>query len=245
MVLSRLNTLFRQFGPLAGAGYLIAEGARKLVDPNSGLSYAQSGEDRFITAILGQRSGFYVDVGCNHPIQHSNTFALYKSGWTGLVVDANPDLIALHRSRRRRDKQVCAVVSSIDGEVEFTEFDDTNLSSLDPEHVRYWKATRPVKRVRKAAAVQLTTLLEQHGAPSRFDLLSVDVERHDLEVLRSLDFERYRPELIVVEMRKLDLAEVESNPIYQLLTGTGYGLIGYAINNGYFLDLRAPAHRQP
>ena len=31
--------------------------------------------------------GFYVDVGCFHPKKHSNTYLLYKRGWSGINID--------------------------------------------------------------------------------------------------------------------------------------------------------------
>ena len=42
--------------------------------------YSQFGEDKVLQEILkiNINKGFYVDVGCYHPIKHSNTYLLYK-----------------------------------------------------------------------------------------------------------------------------------------------------------------------
>jgi hypothetical protein len=52
------------------------------------ISYSQSGQDLFVHAMTeGKTNGFYLDIGCNHPTFHSNTYALEQLGWTGLLVD--------------------------------------------------------------------------------------------------------------------------------------------------------------
>lgn len=49
--------------------------------------YSQAGQDRFVHAVLGGK-GTFLDVGCNHPIEKSNTYGLeQQAGWTGLLVD--------------------------------------------------------------------------------------------------------------------------------------------------------------
>ena len=52
-------------------------------------SYSVSGEDLIILPFLPAKGGFYVDVGCYHPILYSNTYRLYRNGWKGIVIDPN------------------------------------------------------------------------------------------------------------------------------------------------------------
>jgi hypothetical protein len=66
------------------------------------------------------RTGFCVEFGCHHPFRGSNTLSLYSRGWYGVVVDGNPDLIALFRRLRPRDTAICAVVSNKELPVTFT-----------------------------------------------------------------------------------------------------------------------------
>lgn len=234
--LRRSKTFFRQFPGLRALGYIAFETLRKVCDPGGVSSFSQTGEDRLIMAILGRDDGFFVDVGCNHPVRMSNTFALYKRGWTGINVDANPDMIALCGVRRPRDRAVCAVVSDTERQAVFTEFADDLVSSLDADHISQWKRQRAVKAERQVETVELQTLLHRLDAPRTFDLLSIDVEGHDFEVLSSLDLQAYRPRLIVIEMHGFDIGRPTDNRIYRHLTGAGYALVGYAVMNGYFLD---------
>lgn len=65
-------------------------------------SYSQAGQDRFVDAILeGKRNGNFVDFGCCHPIEISNSYALETQlGWSGLLVDNDPGAIRLCKEKR-------------------------------------------------------------------------------------------------------------------------------------------------
>jgi hypothetical protein len=68
------------------------------------VSYAQNAEDvRLRRAFKDQSSGFYVDVGANHPIENSVTKHFYDSGWTGINVEPAPGPFALIAKERKRD----------------------------------------------------------------------------------------------------------------------------------------------
>ncbi len=233
------RSYFRQLKPLEAIKYLGLKAIQSVLDPWASVSYAQTGEDRIIATLLdGRSTGFYVDVGCNHPIRYSNTFALYKRGWRGINIDANAQLIDRYRRVRPRDVSISAVVSSSSRDVVFTEFEDDVVSSVSAEHVARWKAEQRVVRERHAKARTLNDILDSVDAPHRFDLLSIDVEGHDLEVLSSLDLDRYRARLIVVEMHDFPLREPKRNETWSHLVANGYEMVGYAIMNGYFLDRR-------
>lgn len=51
-------------------------------------SSSQAGQDRFAWEMCDRRpDGYFLDVGCNVPIFHSNSYALEQLGWRGLLVD--------------------------------------------------------------------------------------------------------------------------------------------------------------
>lgn len=231
----KINIFFCQFEFLNAIRFLCAELARKVFDPYNVSSYAQTGEDLIITSILG-KTGFYVDVGCNHPKVFSNTFVLYKCGWTGITIDANKELIQKNQKLRKQDTSICAVVSDKKQEVAFTDFEDSLVSSLNTEVINHWQKTLKIKEQRIVNTVLLSTILDSHEVPKNFDLLSIDVEGHDFEVLSSLNLNIYRPKLIVIEMLEFDLLNPSSNKIYEYLRVNNYKMISYVIWNGYFLD---------
>ncbi len=237
----KVKTLFHQFNVLNSIRFLCVELVRKVLDSNNifGCSYSQTGEDRIITSILDpriERTGFYVDVGCNHPQFFSNTFALYKRGWTGITIDANKELIQKHQRLRRRDISICAVVSDREKECTFTDFDQSLFSSINTERISKVQEKFKIKEQRIVNTVLLSTILDRYEVPKHFDLLSIDVEGHDFEVLSSLNLSIYRPKLIVIELHEFDFLNPSSSKIYNYLTANNYRLIGYIILNGYFLD---------
>jgi FkbM family methyltransferase len=148
------------------------------------------------------RSGYFVEVGANDPEQWSQTFHLEELGWSGILVEPQPQLAAVLRERRRA--AVCAVACSSpenDGK-RMTLHLAGGHSSFDPRLT--------VATVRPAGAVEvpLTTLdriLSDNSAPAPLDFLAIDVEGHEIEVLRGFDFARWRPRLILVEDHVLDL----------------------------------------
>jgi FkbM family methyltransferase len=235
MRFAKARILFRQFNRGRALRLVWAEWQRKLFDRHSVGSYSETGEDRMIGHYL-RDVGFYVDVGCNHPERYSNTFALYKRGWKGITIDANQELMAEHRRIRKRDQGICAVVSNRSEEVVFTEFEDSLVSSLNAEHVEKWVGKSKIRRTLTVVPETLTSILDRCQAPKVFDLLSIDVERHDYEVLSSLNFAVYRPKLVVVEMHGFEILNPGPNKIYEHLRENNYQLVGFVSKNGYFRD---------
>lgn len=236
--LKKINLYARRYGAFNGFRVFLAQRCRKVFDPHNISSYSQTGEDRIVSHLLNVERGFYVDVGCNHPQRFSNTFEFYKKGWRGINIDANSGLIDEHRRIRREDTSVCAVVSDEERDIVFTEFKDSLISSVSDSHVDQWKSVREIKEQRTVRAETLNAILERHQAPHRFDLLSIDVEDHDFEVLSSLDLEKYRPSVIVIEIHGFDIENPDQNDIYVHLKKHGYKMVGFVIANGYFTDSR-------
>lgn len=65
-------------------------------------SYSQSGQDKFVDAILdGKRNGTFLDIGANHPVELSNTYALESElGWRGWLIERDQYCLNLLRAHR-------------------------------------------------------------------------------------------------------------------------------------------------
>ena len=68
---------------------------------NKRKTYSQFKEDIFLKKYFQNiNQGFYVDIGCYHPIKYSNTALLYNKGWSGINLDLNQtsiDLFNIHK----------------------------------------------------------------------------------------------------------------------------------------------------
>lgn len=206
---------------------------------NAKVSYAFYGEDRIIDGILKPRItkvGYYVEVGSNHPKFISNTYGLYRKGWRGLCVDANEPMILKHKKCRPRDTSVCALVSDHSGERTFYHVENDVLSTTSPQNLEDIRKQGLNYREEALKTRTLTELLNKHKVPAVFDLLTIDAEEHDYEVLKGLDFQLFRPRLIVVEEETFILDKPIQNPVYNLLMEQGYRMEGFVLKNLYFLD---------
>lgn len=205
---------------------------------NFNFHFSQTGEDVILSALLRKEGGFYIDVGCNEPIGKSNIFFLYLKGWKGITIDANEELIKQHKKIRKKDKSICAAVSNTFKEVTFYKTGGSGaVSTISEEFYNANKARYNYSETQTVHTQTLTSILDKNTSPDvSIDLLSVDVEGIDLEVLQGLNFEKYRPGLIVVETHGFEIDNKEQHPVYQLLKRNNYRLLNFATMNAYFID---------
>lgn len=237
---------FRRF-PVSLAAKLTLFGVfKKILNSKGILFYSQLGEDQYIDTLLRNcldREGFYIDIGCNDPIRFSNTFGLYCKGWRGICIDANPELAAAFKRIRKKDWVLQDAISDEEKEVDFCISDTHLASSLDASFLKdVWSrenySLRTTKKVRTKTLDHVLDEFTRQGNGAlleNIDLLSIDVEGHDFNVLRSIDLRKYRPKLIVVEMHGFDQEHLQSDPICQYLAERDYVMAGYHILNGFFL----------
>ncbi len=183
--------------------------------------YSQFGEDAVLGELFGRRKrkGTYIDVGCYHPRKHSNTFMFYKRGWRGILIDIEKSKTIACKLVRPGDVVLHAGVSNISGFARY--YAPKRFSVLTSLSQR----RSDFKPIGDIECVTLTELLDTHLTHTTIDLLSVDVEGHDLNVLRSLDFSKYRPGVIVIESwDATDVMAIQKGDINRFLEPLGYGL---------------------
>jgi FkbM family methyltransferase len=236
--MNRLALFFRSLPPVLALRMATVYAVKRLANADSSINYSQTGEDAIIRSLLDEsRPGIYVDVGCHDPIRSSNTLSLYLHGWHGVNIDANPDLIARFRATRLRDSAVCAAISDLEQHVTFHEFEDQLVSTLSQDILPEWQGKWKKRGERVVRTRTLDSVLREHLEPgAEIDLLSVDVEGHDLNVLRSINLHEFRPKLIVVEMHHLDMGLARNHPVTGHLDAQGFRQIAYDSLNGYFVD---------
>src|ERR1700722_13828666 len=138
------------------------------------MSYSMCGEDLILKRIFGKnkRSGFYVDIGCNNPIQKSNTSKLYMKGWQGICADGNAALIKKFSRIRKRDICLHAIVSDERKEMIFYQDQkDHEYSSVDPELGTRLKANSKNLVEVKMTSTTLADIFDQYLDNRKIDLL--------------------------------------------------------------------------
>jgi FkbM family methyltransferase len=176
--------------------------------------YSQAGQDRWVVDMLGDRPGYFVDVGAYDGIQTSNTYALELAGWHGVCIEASPAVAAACASNRR-----CHTVAK--------------AATATEGYVRL-RGDRIVPHGGiQVPSGTLTEILRSVDAPAAIDYLSLDIEGGELLALQGLDFERYTVTLITVEHNLYAAGPAHKDAIYDFLTGRGFVL---AVDNAPCLD---------
>jgi len=193
-------------------------------------SYAQSGEDIVADVLLEKkRKGVYVEVGAFHPKLFSNTYLFYKRGWSGVCIEPRPEVKEMFEKVRSRDKFVSLGVGTKKDVLEYFEFDDAAANTFLAEQAEknVQEAGRKLLRKINVAVMPLRDILSGCELERKtIDLLSVDVEGMDAEVLRSNDWEKYRPKVVICEDLEFDFLEPKKSAVVKYLLDLGYELVG-------------------
>lgn len=189
-------------------------------------SYSHSGEDRLVLKLFQwQQHGTYVDVGCNHPTEFSNTYLLYRFGWSGLVIDADDAFLAEFGRVRPLDAVVHCGIARESGSAELTLFKDRCLNTFSAEVAAAVIARDPDALV-GTRTVLLSPLAEILAVEEigEIDFLNVDVEGYDLMVLESSDWDRWRPAIVAVEDHGISLSSPQDSATYRFMVAKDYAL---------------------
>ncbi len=195
-------------------------------------SYSIFGEDIFINNFFKNKyNGFYIDVGCYHPLHGSNTHLLYKKGWKGLNFDISDFSIKLFKFFRKRDISIRSGISNQSGKRAYYFRKEINMLNTFNENI----GKIHFKNGYKTDLVDTNTLdffLEKfYKKKIQIDLLKIDVEGEELNVLKSIDLNHYKPKLISIEIHNKENMYDDSyeyykkDEIYILLQKLGYNLI--------------------
>lgn len=200
------------------------------------LSYSQSGEDMVLDTIFnGVKKGFYIDVGANNPFIQSNTYHFYKEGWNGINIDALPNSMRAFNKSRRRDINIENAISDKEEVLEYYMFSSTFYNSFSKDDAEKSKKVSELLEIRKIKTQKLSDILDKHSI-QRIDFMSVDVEGFDLNVLKSNNWQKYRPKVIVTECFAKDFAELDKNEIYNFLKERNYTQFCNTPTNMFYID---------
>ena len=166
-------------------------------------SYSEWGEDLFISKYFKNvNKGFYVDVGAYHPFFLSNTQLLFKNDWEGINVDINPTSIEIFENARPNDYNINVAISNKNKKyINYYTKNMINILSttvIDSAKTAFLNnsfSTRKIK-CRKLNYIISKTKFKN----KKIDFLNIDTEKSEVDVLKSLNFRKYKPKLICIEI---------------------------------------------
>ena len=181
-----------------------------------------------------RKNGFYVDVGCYHPIHRNNTHLLHKKDWSGINIDTSEFSIDLFNYMRPKDLNYNCAISNKN---EITKlFYQKELSQLNTTEIDQAKTVFQGNiKEKKIQAFTLDEVLNKGKFKNnKIDYLDIDVEGADLKVLEGLSFDVYKPELVCVEIHA---KEIKKSDIYNFLIDKNYELLWSGVFSHIFKRL--------
>ena len=198
-------------------------------------SYSMDNEDiAVLNYFKNKRNGFYVDVGCYHPIHRNNTYLLHKQNWNGINIDTSEFSIDLFNFIRPKDLNYNCAISNKDEIIKL--FYQKKLSQLSTTEINQAKTVfQGDIKEKEIQAYTLDNILNKSKYKGIvIDFLDIDVEGADLKVLKGLSFDKYKPELVCIEIHE---KKINQSEIYNFLVNKDYELIWSGIFSHLFKRL--------
>jgi hypothetical protein len=212
--------------------------------PHGRISHAQAGED-MITAFFFDHFRItkitYLDIGAWDPILINNTYHFYERGYQGVLVEPNVDMSSKLRTVRPRDTTLVAGIGfgAKQEAVDYYVMSNPSWSTFDKAEAEHQvKATGgqvTIREVRKMPLLNVNEVMAEHFDGKAPTFVSIDAEGLHLAIVKSFDFERFRPAVICVET----LVSAESRTIPEIpafMTTKGYVARGGSFVNTIFVD---------
>ena len=190
-------------------------------------SFSQEGEDLILQQLFNRKKkGFYLDIGSFHPYKYSNTQKLYQKGWHGINIDANPDGIELFKLARDRDVNLVAGIGNKKGKKQYFLFKDPALNTFNE------KVKSEVVNSRQSTLIgeervdvyPITYILKKYVKNKHIDFLNIDCEGESFNILKSIKFKKFCPEVIAVERENMG-RKITKDKVIVFMEKAGYHLV--------------------
>lgn len=219
----------------------------KLSDPESFKYYANCAEDTIIKYILDLYCNktfleyTYIDVGVNNPTLYDNTFLFYEMGGKGVLIEPNPNMCKVANEKRPRDTVICAGVSFDEtvSSAPFYLFEDSfaGWSGFDEKRVEMAKKVN-VNLADKfeQKLIPMNEIFEQYFPEDPPVLVSIDVEGLEIEILNTINFDKYRPVIYCIESDQTNFEAYSAHPVIDIMNQNGYLYMANTSINMIFLE---------
>jgi FkbM family methyltransferase len=178
---------------------------------------SQLGQDYLATVLFGS-SGFFVEFGATNGVELSNTYALEKMGWQGILAEPSKkwhDQLRVNRPNTSISFE--CVWTHSNEKLEFSEASSGVLSTLS-QFVKSDHHNRQIAEEYSVNTISLQDLLDERKAPRFVEFLSIDTEGSELEILSAFNWEERSFGFIAVEHNYTEKRE----EIFKFLSSKGY-----------------------
>lgn len=182
-------------------------------------SYSQDYEDLIIDKLINKRRGKYLEIGAYHPTRLSNTYRFYKKGWSGIVIEPNPEVKILFQKYRPRDKFLGVGISNRNEILNYYQFLIPALNTFSKIN-----ADESIREGHKLIGIKkILTKNINKIVIKNIDFLSLDTEGFDEIILKNWPWGKSQPKVICVEKGSRAIYNFLKN--YICVKETKYNLI--------------------
>lgn len=205
-------------------------------------SFSQEGEDLIINRIFNYnqikpKNIFYLDIGAGHPIRYSNTLFFYHQDAKGITVDANYENIFLHKFLRPKDFSFNYLLGNSTEVVEYYKFKQPELNTTSQNKVKEL-AEQNIFPLDKEKIIQkkFNDFLnnELRDNLSEINFLNIDIEGGELALIKVIDWDKFRPNIICIEIASNNFNEIFESEIYKIILSKEYKLFSKLYNSVIF-----------
>ena len=197
--------------------------------------YSQFGQDKFIyeNFFVDNPAGFFLDIGAHDGITGSNTFFFEKLGWSGICVEPIPSVFQKLKINRKCTSLNVALSNS-NGEEDFlvlegyTEMLSGILKNYDQKHLNRIESELKAMGGKKNYIHCKTITFDELEIPHEIDYMSIDVEGSELSILKTIDFNKYKINVVSIENNYND------NDIVQIMLENNFEILSRALGDIIF-----------
>jgi FkbM family methyltransferase len=196
------------------------------------ISYSQLGQDLDVLNLYSnKRSGTFIEIGASDGIRLSNTYLLEQLGWKGICVEPIPEKFELLKKNRKSINVNKAVYNVSGQDIKFTVAPYSFLSGITSEIDTFHEVKNTGTTI-SVKTISLNDLISQSGLPTFIDYLSLDTEGSEYEILKALDFSKYKFGTIHVEH---NFVMPKRQYIRSLLFSNGYRFLKQNRHDDYYV----------
>ena len=147
---------------------------------------------------------------------------------------------------RPKDHNICAVVSDKEEDTKIYFYQERSAINTISEDLQNSRNSKPAKTFYKKSLTLEQIIDDSVYASSKINLLSIDVENYEYNILKNFNFEKYKIDVIVVEIHDYKQEKLEifnqsieyvlNSNVYSLLTKNNYKMINW-YNLMWFLSV--------
>lgn len=196
--------------------------------------YAFNGIDKYIDELFfsKQKKGYFIDIGAHDGISGNNTFYFENEGWDGICFEPIPSVFK-KLNETRKCKVVNKALSDKSGIDRFFVIDghSEQLSGLVSEYsedhiIRINREIEEHNQNFEYIDVECTTFSDEVDIIN-IDLLSLDTEGSEFSILKTIDFDKYKINVIILEYNyhNQSLIDLLNNNGFEIVNKIGCDLI--------------------